>query len=290
MGASRGDALGFSVGSGGDFNGDGIDYVLVGAPDWFVKNGIQSPSPDHAYIVFGSTAGFPEHSDVGDLGPSQGVVLHGTRLNDMTGYSLAFVGDLNGDGFDDVIVGAPQDSTAADRAGNAYVVFGAAGGFPSSVELAQLDGTHGFRIHGTGIKDYIGRSVSSAGDVNGDGYSDLLITSADSTRANATAYVVFGHGGVFNPDIQLSALTGSNGFALTGVPGSQFNTSGLGDITGFNASSAGDINGDGYDDLILGSSRAFPPADATAPNTNAGAAYVVFGHAVHRHADPDLRR
>ena len=278
-GASTGDSLGFAVGSSGDFNGDGIDDVLVGAPAWFVKNGITTPSPDHAYIVFGSTAGFPEHIEPSALAPSQGVVLHGTGANDMTGYSISFIGDLNGDGLDDVIVGAPEGSATASKAGNAYVVFGASGGFPSAVELAQLDGANGFRIHGTGVNDFVGRSVSSAGDVNGDGFSDLLVTSADSTRTNMTAYVVFGHAGAFSPDIQLSALTGSNGFAVTGLPGSQFNTSGTGDLTGFNAASAGDINGDGYDDLILGSSAAFPPSDTTPPYASAGAAYVVFGHA-----------
>jgi Ca2+-binding RTX toxin-like protein len=271
-GASGGDSLGFSVDAGGDFNGDGIADVLAGAPGWFIKNGMVTPSPDHAYILFGSAAGLPEHVDVEDFSASQGVALHGTGKNDMTGYSIAFVGDLNGDGLDDVIVGAPQDSNTANRAGNAYVVFGSQNG-PASLELTQLSGTDGFRIHGTGVKDYIGRSVSSAGDVNGDGFGDLLITSADSTRPNTTAYVIFGHAGTFSKDLDLSALNGSSGFAVTGLPGGAFNTSGTTDIIGFNASSAGDINGDGYDDLILGSSGVF-----SGSSSSAGVAYVVFGH------------
>jgi Ca2+-binding RTX toxin-like protein len=277
-GKSTGDALGFDLGSSGDFNGDGVDDLLVGAPGWFVRNGITTPSPDHAYIVFGSTTGFPEHMTPGSLQPSQGVILHGTGANDMTGYSISFVGDLNGDGFDDVIVGAPLDSATASKAGNAYVVFGASAGLPTTLELTQLSGANGFRVHGTGVNDYVGRSVSSAGDVNGDGFSDLLITTADSTRSNMTSYVLFGHSGAFASDLQLATLNGVSGFAITGLPGSQFNTAGTPDLIGFNASSAGDINGDGYDDLILGSSSAFPPANTARPNVEAGAAYVVFGH------------
>src|SRR5581483_2987055 len=142
--------------------------------------------------------------------------------------------------------------TTASGAGSAYVVFGAASGLPATLELTQLNGTEGFRIQGTGVDDYVGRSVSSAGDVNGDGFADLLVTSADASRSSMTAYVIFGHGGTFSADIHVSSVNGTNGFAITGIPGSQFNTSGTTNLTGFNAASAGDINGDGYDDIVLG--------------------------------------
>ena len=79
---------------------------------------------------------------------------------------------MNGDGFDDIIIAAASGNL---RAGESYVVFGAAGGFAPSLSLDTLDGTNGFRIDGIDRGDGSGQSVSSAGDVNGDGFDDVII-------------------------------------------------------------------------------------------------------------------
>ena len=139
-----------------------------------------------------------------------------------------------------------------------YVVFGSDSGFSSSLEVSALDGTNGFVLNGIDIGDFSGGSVSSAGDVNGDGIDDLII-GADRADPNGNenageSYVVFGSDSGFAASFELSALDGTNGFVLNGIDGSEF----AGDGSGTSVSSAGDVNGDGIDDIIIGANIADP--------------------------------
>ncbi|MFN7305053.1 MAG: hypothetical protein ACK5TQ_00550, partial [Acetobacteraceae bacterium] len=108
-----------------------------------------------------------------------GFVIHGQDANDQSGYSVASAGDINGDGFDDLIIGARYGDAAGnakDRAGDSYVVFGKASGWGAPIDLATIAaGTGGFVIHGQDRYDDSGTSVASAGDINGDGFADLII-------------------------------------------------------------------------------------------------------------------
>ena len=141
--------------------------------------------------------------------------------------------------------------------------------FPEVIELSSLDGTNGFKLDGEVAGDRSGRSVSAAGDVNGDGIADLIVGAyqADpSGRSKAgRSYVVFGHSGSWSSSTELSSLDGSNGFKLDGEV--------AGDESGNSISAAGDINGDGVADLIVGANLANPPGRSLA-----GRSYVVFGH------------
>jgi len=195
--------------------------------------------------------------DLNQLNSSNGLKLNSVVTNDTLGFSVSSAGDVNGDGYDDVIIGAP----AAPRGTivpSTYVLFGAGGSATANYVLSSLSSTEGFKITGE-AKTQLGISVSSAGDVNGDGYDDLIVGQPVSN----TAYVVFGGNtlGSAGP-LNVSALTGTNGFKLEGLPG--------GASLGLAVSSAGDINGDGYDDLLVG---------APTHNTNFGAAYIVYGSA-----------
>lgn len=101
---------------------------------------------------------------------------------------VAGIGNINGDGLDDLLVGAPlADQPDRDDAGESYVVFGQAGGFASLLDPASLNGTTGFRVNGVEIGTASGGSVARAGDVNGDGIDDLLI-GAPSTRGFGYTY------------------------------------------------------------------------------------------------------
>ena len=131
------------------------------------------------------------------------------------------------------------------------------GPFPASLDLSGLDGTNGFRLNGVAAGDHSGSAVSGAGDVNGDGLADLLIGAygADpNDDSSGASYVVFGRNtaqtGPFPASLDLSGLDGTNGFRLNGVA--------AGDHSGRAVSGAGDVNGDGLADLLIGASGAGP--------------------------------
>ena len=120
------------------------------------------------------------------LDGTNGFRLDGIDAYDDSGFSVAGAGDVNGDGIDDLIIGAPAPAATA-VAGESYVVFGSAAGFAASLDLAALDGTNGFRLDGIDDYDHSGCSVAGAGDVNGDGIDDLIIGAPDADPGDRIA-------------------------------------------------------------------------------------------------------
>ena len=256
-GAAAGDLAGLSVAPAGDVNGDGFADVIVGAP-WANAHGSYSGA---AYVVFGKASGFAANLDLSSLNGGNGFKLSGAVSDVETGVSVASAGDVNGDGFADVIVGASWPGPNNNQPGASYVVFGKASGFAANIDLSSLNGSNGFKLSGVGPNDFTGFSVASAGDVNGDGFADLIV----GTVNQEASYVVFGKASGFAANIDLSSLNGSNGFKLSGAED--------GGSAGQSVASAGDVNGDGFADLIVGDPDADPHGSAS------GASYVVFGKA-----------
>jgi hypothetical protein len=248
-----------SVAGAGDINGDGLADLIVGAPS--VGGGV-----GRSYVIFGNTGtAVVELSNVA-LGRG-GFLIDGEYEDDYSGDSVAAAGDVNGDGLADIVIGvSPSPYSATDNSGRSYVVFGKTG--TAAVELLDLARSgRGFVIKGECTGDESGNSVAAAGDVNGDGLADLII---GAERSNPEAgfdagrsYVVFGQTNT-SPINLASVAGGRGGFVINGQSAQ--------DNSGESVAGAGDINGDGLADLIVGAYRAQPNN-----RYQAGSSYVLFG-------------
>jgi FG-GAP repeat len=252
------DRLGRSVSSAGDVNGDGIDDFILGAPffDVAVPNPLPGPVPGEdtgaAYIIYGRTGPLRSDIDLANLSVADGFRIEGEAKNHYAGSSVSAAGDVNGDGIDDFIVGARYGSTAGDAEsfeGKAYVVYGKTG-LRTTLTLSTLTATEGFSILGRNALDNFGTAVSAAGDINGDGFDDIILGApSDEGSGNAflggAVYVVFGRGSATRGNIDVSSLSTSDGFQISG--------SVMGRFVGVSVSDAGDFNGDGIDDIVFGS-------------------------------------
>jgi hypothetical protein len=243
-----GEINGPAVAGAGDVNGDGLADVMVGVTG---ASNNERPLSGSVYIVYGKR----DHTTV-DL---HALGARGTRIDGATGFeefvtrgdqlggSLAPAGDLNGDGFSDVIVGARSSASA-------WVVFGSPSNLP--VDLAAL-GSRGFRID-PAIQGFDGPApVAGVGDVNGDGHSDVMVSSVPYS------HVVFGTPSTTTVDLSAPGdrawrISDRSEDSFFGVPGA----------------GAGDVNLDGLADLIIG----LPGRDAGGIN-NAGAVRILFGRA-----------
>ena len=264
VGEDSNDVTGHFVDSA-DFNQDGYDDVLIGAHG---RSGVGNvPDTGGAYVIWG-TASLSGVVDLATLG-SLGVTVFGADQTDLAGNPVAHIGDLNDDGYPDFGLGAiwadGEDNTG-ERVGEAYIVYGGAT-LPEQIDLATA-ATGVTRIYGHQSDDETGVSVERLGDVSGDEIDDLLIGARYADGAGDTAfragesYIIYGSATV--PDV--IRLGSDADVTIYGTDAYDF--------SGWRADPGGDVNADGYNDILIGALGADSVGNA---RINAGEVYLIFG-------------
>ena len=230
-----GDFAGYSVDYLGDVDGDGLDDLIIGA----IGEDELGENSGASYIVLGASLGLEDTLDLSNADYK----LMGEDADEYSGTSVSGAGDVDGDGLDDIVIGAPQDNDVVSSGGAAYVVLGASLGQAYEIDLADAD----YKLEGAVGSEYAGTAVQGLGDVDGDGLDDIWIGAPGGLydKVAGKAYLVFGSSlslvGTMSLDDADAIWTGET------PTNNQYGTS-----FGYSAVPAGDLDGDGLGDVLVG--------------------------------------
>jgi hypothetical protein len=268
---------GYSVDASGDFNGDGLPDILLGATVGY-----------EAYVIYGKDPIYTVDVDLASFQSGEAGVRYFNPLDtNFFGYSARYAGDVNNDGISDVVVGAvAQNCPDTDgngkeefQCGAAYVLYGSSSTPTSDVYTNFTNSSIGFRVLGTDFNEGLGFFVDSAGDFNGDGIDDIIVTAPETHYTGTVttyAYIIFGHSGTPG-DIYVNNMTTirSRGVRIAGAF--------QGDYFGFGTSSVGDINGDGTDDVLFAA-----PKGSLNGTVGGGIVYCLYGQPEYAQTEVNL--
>ncbi|EZH73046.1 hypothetical protein ATO12_18700 [Aquimarina atlantica] len=226
----------YKADTAGDINGDTIDDIMISEP---LRGNGSTIRLGYTYIIFGTRAGFSSTFDLSTLNGKNGFTVIGTVRNEGLGIDLDNVGDINGDTIDDIAF-TNIPSTRSNVQGKCFVLYGSRTEFPRTIRLDELNGNNGFTIttNGTSIEK-VGGKLAGLGDINGDNINDIAIGGNEDQK-----FVIFGKPSSSNfPTVMyVEDLNGANGFAVEHSTTS---------FTYGNVSNAGDINDDGFNDIVF---------------------------------------
>jgi len=197
------------------------------------------------------------HLDLAGLDRRTGLTVRGDGLRDEAGYDVAAIGDVNGDGLDDMAIGAPGARAGNNWPGRTYILFGTRSPLPAQLDLSRIGGNFGVVLSGGRYDSRVGSVISSAGDLNNDGIDDVLL----GTARYGKGYILFGRRS-WPAEVELGRIKAGEGVELSGDADS---------CIGGSLSGGGDVNGDGMDDVAIGCGsrvEVFSPA---------GRAYIIYG-------------
>lgn len=250
--------FGWSVAHAGDLNGDGFSDIIVGAIYW--ESDIALVDEGAVFVYYGSATGVSSTEDV---------ILRSNLQNGYMGWSVSGAGDLNSDGFSDIIVGSNLGPNGQFNEGLVWVFLGSTLGVQSTF-------CHFLERNQTGAQ--FGNSVAGAGDINGDGFDDVIIGAPRmdvNVADDGAVFIYYGGGNVNRP------LWHGSGTLNNPAPGLTFNSAGTSFRVGWAVAGAGDVNGDGYSDVIIGDWR-----DNIGNQSNEGTALVYHGSATGLNSTP----
>ncbi len=238
--------IGSSIAPVGDVNGDGFSDFMIGDPN----ADIEGYHEGKVYLIFGKSSGWGKNVDISTITTS----FVGEENSDFAGWKIAGIGDVNGDGYDDLMIGAIGNDEFGKKTGQVYIIFGKRYGWEKDMPLSQANAS----FHGEMVCNSIGCSLAGVGDVNGDGLDDIAIGNYNNQPTDMV-YLVFGRRSGWEMGMNISTCNAS------------FKAEYPNDHTGFSMAGPGDLNNDGFDDILIGAPQ------NNEKDTWAGQAYLIHG-------------